>query len=197
MKIIYLNLFIIALSLNPISELIAEPAPISKAVEYLKIIGYDKILIDNFDDCVKKTMEMKPENEIMLSQSIASIEAKRGLKPASLGYSKTTLNILSIKLDELYNIYTVKMCTLSKDENKLNIFATEYAKYLTNEEIDEIIAFAKTPAGKKGIMASKNGADDAYNIIWANKKTKQKKADREYYSEILTTIEKYLVQKNN
>lgn len=186
----------LAIIFVPFQTLIAEPAPISKAIVYLKLIGYDKLLASNFDDCVQKTMEMKPNNEEMISQSITSIEASRKLTPGSLMANETDLSVLGIKLDELYKKFTIKMCNISKNENKLEIFATEYAKYLTNEEIDAIIAFAKTPAGQKGILASKKGADDAYNIIWTNKKIKQKKADKEYYSEIIDTVTKTLAQQN-
>ena len=193
MKLNKIIFFIVFLTFLPFITYSAEPPHLSKVIDYLKIVGYEDLITSTYNDCISQSKDMAPDNEKIITSSISVIERKKDLKPGTLIIEKSKFGILIKKLESNYLNYVKESCGLTRQAHQLKTIAVEYAKYVTNEDIDAIIEFAKSPAGKKDIIASKKGIDKAYKIIWASKKEKQLIANNALNERQSNTISEYLI----
>jgi len=193
MKFNKIQLFIAIISLIPSMAFSTEPPHLSKVIEYLKIVGYEELIKDTYFDCISQSKDMAPDNKKIISRSISLLEKEKNLKPGSLIIDKQNFDSLIKKLESQYNNYVKESCGITKQMHQLKIIAYEYAKHVNNEDMEAILAFAKSPAGKKDIKATKIGITKAYKIIWEAKKEKQLIANNALNERQLKTIAEYLV----
>lgn len=193
MKHAYLKIFLLIIAALPGYIHSAEGEKIDKVIEYLKIAGYEELVKSGYEDCVNDWMEMAPDNKKLLVKVIAAIEAQRNLEPRSLVVDEAKFKVLIEKLNVQYIEYAQERCKISHQDDKLYIIAREYAKYVTSKDMDAILAFAKTPVGQKDIVAAKRGIADAFKIIGAARKARQKKSADDAYERTMEIMAKYFV----
>jgi len=192
MKYSSLNLIALVLLVFPLHSYSVDRETLDKVIEYLKIIGYEEVVSSSYDSCIDYWMETPPDYKVMIEKMVSVVESQRELKPGSLSIDANKLKMLLKELNTQYTAYAKNHCRMSHEKDEMYIVAREYAKYVTKKDMDVILAFARSPAGQKDILASNKGVEDAFIIISESRRNRRKKAADDARDRTMKSIAKYL-----
>jgi len=161
---------------------------LEKVAEYFDIVGISERINNSVHECISMTSEMMGDPREALEVILTN-------NASSPNLTESELIELSALIEKAQSRFIVKHCNTKRPDEDLEILKEEYARYVTLEDMDAIIEFAKSPPGQKDTLASSKGVEAAYIRIFEARKHSLKRAE-EFTIEIANIVSEFLINKN-